>query len=104
MLALLDTLLSKMCGYSIDKCGQQPSAFLYLDDGIFTGNRIRRDLEDWLGSDAPAEAKVDVITMALHSGGWHCRTHSVIGSSLSGVPFPAYAGGAATYHRRNAMV
>jgi hypothetical protein len=71
MLAVLDTLLVKKCGYSIDKCGMTPSSFLYLDDGIFTGNRIRRDLEEWLADDAPAEAKVYVVTMALHSGGWH---------------------------------
>jgi hypothetical protein len=71
MLALLDTLFVKKCGHSIDECGKTPAAFLYLDDGIFTGNRVRRDLETWLASDAPAEAKVDVVTMALHSGGWH---------------------------------
>ena len=40
-----------------------------LDDGIFTGNRVRRDLEGWVRDLAPAQATVHVICIALHSGG-----------------------------------
>ena len=69
MLALFSKVLSKKCGFEAADCGAAPHAFVYLDDAIFTGNRVRRDLETWIAMDAPTEAKVHVITIALHSGG-----------------------------------
>jgi len=69
MLALFGKVLSKNCGFDSDDCGVAPHAFVYLDDAIFTGNRVRRDLETWIANKAPAKAKVYVITIALHSGG-----------------------------------
>ena len=68
MLALFSKVLSKKCGFEAADCGAAPHAFVYLDDAIFTGNRVRRDLETWIAKDA-TEAKVHVITIALHSGG-----------------------------------
>lgn len=69
MLALFSKVLEKKCGFAAIDCGAAPHAFVYLDDAIFTGNRVRRDLETWIAKEAPAEAKVHVITIALHSGG-----------------------------------
>lgn len=69
MLALFSKVLDKNCGFEVSRCGAAPQAFVYLDDAIFTGNRVRRDLETWIAREAPADAKVHVITIALHSGG-----------------------------------
>ncbi|MFQ6163423.1 hypothetical protein [Sinorhizobium meliloti] len=69
MLALFSKVLEKECGFKAADCGIAPNAFVYLDDAIFTGNRVRRDLETWIAKEAPAGAKVHVITIALHSGG-----------------------------------
>jgi hypothetical protein len=69
MLALFSKILTKQCGFSTEDCGAAPQAFVYLDDASFTGNRIRQDLEKWIANEAPLEAKVHVISMALHSGG-----------------------------------
>jgi hypothetical protein len=69
MLALFSGVLEKKCGFEAADCGAAPNAFVYLDDAIFTGNRVRRDLETWIANQAPATAKVHVITIALHSGG-----------------------------------
>lgn len=69
MLALFSEQLEDEYGFSIDDCGQGDEVFIYLDDGIFTGNRVRRDLEGWIGGNAPAQAKVHVICIAEHSGG-----------------------------------
>lgn len=69
MLALFDEVLQEKCGLEINDCGDTPEAYLYLDDAIFTGNRIRNDLGAWIQSDAPRKAKVHVITIALHRGG-----------------------------------
>jgi hypothetical protein len=69
MLALFSEQLETEHGFGIDDCGQGDEVFIYLDDGIFTGNRVRRDLERWISGDAPAQAKVHVICIAEHSGG-----------------------------------
>ena len=69
MTALFGEVLRTECGLEIDECGVDPLAFVYLDDAIFTGNRVRQDLETWIVQDAPAKAKVHVITIALHTGG-----------------------------------
>ena len=70
MLALFGKLLEEECGFEIAECGKKPSCYLYLDDGIFTGNRVRRDLEKWIQSDdAPDDAKLHIVSIAQHSGG-----------------------------------
>lgn len=69
MLALFGAILEKECSIKIEDCGADPDTFIYLDDAIFTGNRVRRDLETWIAEQAPAEAKVHIIMIALHSGG-----------------------------------
>ena len=69
MLTLFGKVLKKKCGFATNECGAEPHAYVYLDDASFTGNRIRHDLEAWIVSDAPVEAKVHVITIALHRGG-----------------------------------
>lgn len=69
MLALFAHILKSKCGFDTSSCGKNPDVFVYLDDAIFTGNRVRRDLENWIERDAPKEAKVHVISIALHSGG-----------------------------------
>lgn len=69
MLALFSEQLEDEHGFGIEDCGQGDEVFIYLDDGIFTGNRVRRDLEIWIRDHAPAQAKVHVICIAQHSGG-----------------------------------
>lgn len=71
MLALFSNVLQKQCGFGTADCGAAPLAFVYLDDATFTGNRVRRDIETWIAKEAPAEAKLHIITIALHSGGQH---------------------------------
>lgn len=69
MLALFSEVLDQELGIGIEDCGQGSEVFIYLDDGIFTGNRVRRDLEDWMRDVAPARAMVHVICIALHTYG-----------------------------------
>jgi hypothetical protein len=84
MLALFSELLREELGIGIEDCGQGNDVFIYLDDGIFTGNRVRRDLEDWVRDSAPAQAVVHVICIAMHVGGQHYaqdRIQQVISAS-----------------------
>ncbi len=71
MLQLFNTALQTHCGITTAQCGGNKSAiFIYLDDVLFTGNRILKDISGWIASaDAPQTAQVHVITIGLHSGG-----------------------------------
>jgi len=69
MLELFSQQLKKECGFDIGKCGDKAARFIYLDDVLFTGNRIRNDLVAWVNNDAPASADLYVITIGLHSSG-----------------------------------
>ncbi len=71
MLGLFNELLKAECGFGIDQCGDDGSVFVYLDDAIFTGNRVRRDLEAWIQDEAPKRATLHIVSIALHSGGEH---------------------------------
>lgn len=56
----------------LDGTGKGNDTFVYLDDGVFTGNRVRRDLEAWLPN-APAKAHVHVIAFADHTGNYFAQ-------------------------------
>lgn len=70
MLALFNELLREKCGFGVTQCAVGDSRlFVYLDDAIFTGNRVRRDLEAWIKDKAPNSATLHIVSIALHSGG-----------------------------------
>lgn len=72
MLAMFESVLQKTCGLSLDDCGSDDGPYIYLDDVIFTGNRIKTDLSGWLQTGAPAAAKVHVVVIGFHRGGqWY---------------------------------
>ena len=77
MLALFSKVLSKKCKFEVVNCGATPHAFVYLDDAIFTGNRVRNDLETWIAGNAPAKAEVHVVAIALHSGGQYYANQKI---------------------------
>ena len=67
MLAILRGLLGTMP--DADDCAVHPRRFLYLDDVLFTGNRIKEDLIRWVERDAPQSAELVVAAIAMHVGG-----------------------------------
>lgn len=69
ILALFGAVLEKRCGLTIKGSGSDEPVFVYLDDAVFTGNRVRRDLESWITDKAPRKAKVHIIAVAIHNGG-----------------------------------
>lgn len=72
MLQMFASVLQGACDLEIDDCGENPEAYLYLDDAVFTGNRIRNDLSAWIQSEAPRKAIVHIVTIAFHRGGqWY---------------------------------
>lgn len=84
MLRLFSNCLKDECSLDLDDCGEEGGDFIYLDDVMFSGNRVGNDLESWILSDAPRSATVHVIVAALHSGGSYLvnrRLKSVIEQS-----------------------
>ena len=70
MLKLFSKCLEDECGLDIEDCGENGGEFIYLDDVMFSGNRVGNDLESWIINNAPPSATVHVIVAALHLGGW----------------------------------
>lgn len=69
MLKLFSKCLDDELGLHLDDCGKDGGDFVYLDDVMFSGNRVGNDLEPWIVNDAPQSATINVIVAALHSGG-----------------------------------
>ncbi|MYC31687.1 MAG: hypothetical protein F4X64_00725 [Chloroflexi bacterium] len=72
--SLFGGVLHFECGLDIDQAAPDSHTLIYLDDALFTGNRIIRDLTDWMPQ-APAKTTVYVCVFASHPGGerW-CQT------------------------------
>lgn len=66
MALLLDKQLQIKLGIKLSECGHESGDFIYLDDVIFSGGRIRTDLTDWIKETAPAKANIYVIVIAWH--------------------------------------
>jgi hypothetical protein len=72
LLELFDKLLTESIGISVDECGSNKGEFVYIDDFVFSGNRVRSDLENWIENYAPSECRVNIIVIAFHRGGqWY---------------------------------
>lgn len=67
--------LLEQCGLNLDDCGAAAGgAYIYLDDVIFTGERVKNDLTVWIRDTAPAKAAVHILVIATHTlGEWRCK-------------------------------
>jgi len=70
MLALFREIISQEYGAS----GTGVGPYIYIDDAIFSGTRVKCDLTDWIRNQAPARAEVRVVVAALHTGGEYYAT------------------------------
>lgn len=71
MVALLGEALRRRYGLNVATCGVPGGDFIYLDDGIFSGSRAISDLGEWIRNHAPVVAKLRIIVVALHAGGYY---------------------------------
>ncbi|MCC5099190.1 phosphoribosyltransferase-like protein [Xanthomonas campestris] len=69
MNSLLGERLKATFNLDIKKCGSINGEFIYLDDILFSGNRISSDLEKWIANEAPQKAVVQIVVIAFHTGG-----------------------------------
>lgn len=73
LVGIFDDVLQDECEIGCEDCDGEET-FVYLDDAVFSGNRLLNDLRPWIANDAPDRATVHVVVMALHTGGWHYAT------------------------------
>ena len=69
MRAVFDTLLENELNIRSIVDDRNASTFIYIDDGIYTGNRVLNDLRSWIDERAPHNAKLHVIANVVHRGG-----------------------------------
>lgn len=93
MRELLLPILRQRYGADISHNGAPGGDFIYLDDAIFTGERVITDLTTWMQRNAPASGTLRLIVIGLHEGGryWfvkRCRPHPLgqLGSCGGALP------------------
>lgn len=69
LLGVFDTQLQEQCRFGVNECGQALNTYVYIDDALFSGGRIKSDLISWVNGPAPANATVFIITIARHTQG-----------------------------------
>jgi hypothetical protein len=70
ILELFGEVLEQQCSIGIDQSGNAASAnYIYLDDVMFSGNRVGNDLAAWIETEAPAVATIHVVVVAIHTSG-----------------------------------
>ncbi|MFN0137421.1 MAG: hypothetical protein ACKVS9_15055 [Phycisphaerae bacterium] len=70
ILALFDELMARTHGLGVSDTGSKDGDFVYLDDCIGTGSRVRTDLCAWLEGAAPVDSTVHIITPVLYAGSY----------------------------------
>jgi hypothetical protein len=74
LLNFFDSLLEDIYGFNRKSCGSNDGDFIYLDDALFSGSRVKNDLAKWIEHQAPDKAHVHVVVMAMHLyGEWKCK-------------------------------
>lgn len=68
LLNLCQQILQSVHGFRLGDCGRSPVAYIYLDDCLYSGNRVRRDIDNWL-SNAVRGTTLHLIFFALHTDG-----------------------------------
>lgn len=69
LLRVFDTALQQQIGLSSSECGATPRCYVYLDDAIFTGHRVRNDIIRFLENVPAGEILLHVVVIGMHRGG-----------------------------------
>lgn len=66
-LKIFGETLQSETGLNIAQCGNGNDIFVYIDDAIFSGKRLRDDICKWISESAPANAILYVIVIAKYT-------------------------------------
>ena len=73
MLRIFDKVLQEQFGLQITDSDHNSNIFVYLDDIIFNGDRVKQDMMSWVTNKAPSRASVYIVSMGQHSGSYWNR-------------------------------
>jgi len=65
ILVLFDQTLRRTHGFNLAETGSEQGDFIYLDDCVGNGSRLRRDVTDWLPTALARNIRLHVITPIL---------------------------------------
>ena len=68
LLNLCEPILQSNYGLSLRDCGSSPNTYIYLDDCLYSGNTVWRDINVWLPN-AVRGTTLHLIFFALHTEG-----------------------------------
>lgn len=68
LLELFDQVLIKTHGFGLDATGSEGGDYVYLDDCIATGSRIRGDVVRWLNDGTPDEVNLRIVSAFRYQG------------------------------------
>lgn len=90
ILNVVDEILQEEYSWPISKTGtQEVYTYIYMDDGIYTGNKIRYDLTDgtntigWLSTDLSFECTLWIFTIAGHIEGIDYVRRFILNAAVS---------------------
>jgi hypothetical protein len=69
LLNLCEQILQSVYRFGLEDCGRSPVAYIYLDDCLYSGNRVRRDIDTWL-SNAVRRTTLHLIFFVRHTDGF----------------------------------
>lgn len=84
LLRLVNEVLQEDYGVLLTSCGTRSiDRYVYLDDGIYTGNRLRCDMElgndtpAWIKRNAPIGVRLFIYTLARHTRGYEYAKENI---------------------------
>ncbi|WP_349365550.1 MAG: hypothetical protein ABL311_11280 [Nitratireductor rhodophyticola] len=84
MLIAFDKLLRAELGFGIEESGSEAETFIYIDDAIFTGGRVKSDVSPWIIENAPKSATLHVLVIAIHEGFYYNRDRIAAAAKQAG--------------------
>ncbi|MCD6327177.1 hypothetical protein J7M28_06455 [bacterium] len=70
ILEIFDEILQDEHGFGLADTGSGDGDFVYIDDCMGTGNRVKHDICSWLDQDTPRQITLKVVTPILYAGSW----------------------------------
>lgn len=103
LLRLADEALNETHGFGLDATGCGGGDWIYLDDCIGTGSRVRSDVCGWIETEAPKAANLHVISPVLYLGSWWIDKKIEEAASASGKTIALTKWSLETFQMENRM-
>lgn len=72
---IMDEALIEIHGFGISGTGQGDEDFVYVDDIVATGNRVRNDILPWLKNVDASTIKLHLVAPVQYTGSWWMERH-----------------------------